>query len=150
MLWCLWCWCVIGKLHQSASLNFMVTGRTKFAADWCFGLLKQRYRRSEVSMLSDNWSIQEIEIWCGQDCLGVFRVLLCSVYHYTAFLIRHSRTQVHAVSGVEWSVFFSYCSGSMTLSEGKTLITVTITVTWCGSDHVLLNCRKISYLKLKN
>jgi len=52
MLWYL-CWRVICKLHQSASLNFMISGHTKFAPDWCFGLLKQRYRRSEVSTLAD-------------------------------------------------------------------------------------------------
>jgi len=31
----------------------MISRHTKFAPDWCFGLLKQRYRRSEVSTLAD-------------------------------------------------------------------------------------------------
>ena len=31
----------------------MVAGHTKFAPDWCFGLLKWRYRRSEISCLDD-------------------------------------------------------------------------------------------------
>ena len=56
MLWYL-CWRVICKLHQSVSLNFMISGHTKFAPDWCFGLLKQRYRRSEVSTLADIASV---------------------------------------------------------------------------------------------
>jgi len=52
MLWYL-CWRIICKLHRSATLNFMISGHTKFAPDWCFGLLKQRYRRTAVSSLAD-------------------------------------------------------------------------------------------------
>ena len=31
----------------------MLAGHTKFAPDWCFGLFKQRYRRTFVSSLDD-------------------------------------------------------------------------------------------------
>ena len=31
----------------------MLVGHTKFAPDWCFGLFKQRYRRTFVSCLED-------------------------------------------------------------------------------------------------
>ena len=31
----------------------MIVGHTKFAPDWCFGLFKQRYRRTFVSSLED-------------------------------------------------------------------------------------------------
>ena len=34
-------------------MNFMPAGYTKFAPDWCFGLLKQRFRRAQVSCLKD-------------------------------------------------------------------------------------------------
>lgn len=34
-------------------MNFMVSGHTKFAPDWCFEFLKQRYRRTPVSSLKD-------------------------------------------------------------------------------------------------
>lgn len=33
--------------------SFMLVGHTKFAPDWCFGLLKQRYRKTYVSSLQD-------------------------------------------------------------------------------------------------
>ena len=46
-------WRVMKGLHQSISLNFMPPGHTKFAPDWCFGLLKRKFRRSEVSCLED-------------------------------------------------------------------------------------------------
>ena len=40
-------------LHQHISLSFLIVGHTKFAPDWCFGLLKQRFRRTRVACLSD-------------------------------------------------------------------------------------------------
>ena len=40
-------------LNQSITISFMLVGHTKFAPDWCFGLLKQRYRRTYVSSLQD-------------------------------------------------------------------------------------------------
>lgn len=40
-------------LHRSITLSFMIVGHTKFSPDWCFGLLKQHYRRTFVSSLED-------------------------------------------------------------------------------------------------
>ena len=52
MLWYLLWRCYRG-LHEEITLNFLVTGHTKFAPDWCFGLFKQAFRRSRVSCLDD-------------------------------------------------------------------------------------------------
>ena len=46
-------WRTIHGLHKSISLNFMIAGHTMFSPDWCFGLLKQKYRRCPVSSLKD-------------------------------------------------------------------------------------------------
>ncbi|XP_033629960.1 uncharacterized protein LOC117292140 isoform X2 [Asterias rubens] len=46
-------WRTLHGLHKDISLNFMVAGHTKFSPDWCFGLLKQKYRRTQVSTLED-------------------------------------------------------------------------------------------------
>ena len=40
-------------LHRNITLSFMMVGHTKFSPDWCFGLFKQRYRRTYVSSLED-------------------------------------------------------------------------------------------------
>ena len=40
-------------LHQEITLSFMIAGHTKFSPDWCFGLWKKRYRRTQVGGLSD-------------------------------------------------------------------------------------------------
>ncbi|CAL1548193.1 unnamed protein product, partial [Lymnaea stagnalis] len=46
-------WRTIKGLHDQVSVNFMPAGHTKFAPDWCFGLLKRRFRISEVHCLRD-------------------------------------------------------------------------------------------------
>ena len=40
-------------LHDKITLSFLVVGHTKFSPDWCFGLLKQRLRRTNVGSLGD-------------------------------------------------------------------------------------------------
>ena len=46
-------WRVMTGLHTEITLSFMMPGHTKFSPDWCFGLLKKRYRRTKVGGLSD-------------------------------------------------------------------------------------------------
>lgn len=46
-------WRVMKGLHTTVSINFMPPGHTKFAPDWCFGLVKKTFRRSHVSCLED-------------------------------------------------------------------------------------------------
>ncbi|KAM9472987.1 uncharacterized protein ACWYII_008090 [Salvelinus alpinus] len=41
------------KLHHSLDLHFLITGHTKFACDWCFSLIKQRFRKTRVNTLSE-------------------------------------------------------------------------------------------------
>ena len=46
-------WRVMAGLHHRITLSFLIVGHTKFSPDWCFGLLKQRFRRTKVACLSD-------------------------------------------------------------------------------------------------
>ena len=43
-------WRVLAGLHITISL---IVGHTKFAPDWAFGLLKQRFRKTRVDCLDD-------------------------------------------------------------------------------------------------
>ena len=52
-------WRVMKGLHSEVNINFMPAGHTKFAPDWCFGLLKRAFRRSEVSCLDDLCEVVE-------------------------------------------------------------------------------------------
>ena len=40
-------------LSRSITLSFMVVGHTKVTPDSCFGLVKHRYRRTNIECLSD-------------------------------------------------------------------------------------------------
>ncbi|KAK7579882.1 hypothetical protein V9T40_000511 [Parthenolecanium corni] len=46
-------WRVNRKLNKSITLSFMPVGHTKFHCNWAFGLVKQKYKRSEVSSMQD-------------------------------------------------------------------------------------------------
>ena len=46
-------WRVLMGYHHSIKLSFLPVGHTKFSPDWCFGLLKQRFRRTKVDCLDD-------------------------------------------------------------------------------------------------
>jgi hypothetical protein len=52
VLW-YYCWRVLCGLHDEITLNFLPVGHTKFSPDWCFGLLRQKFRREEVVTLDD-------------------------------------------------------------------------------------------------
>uniref|UniRef100_A0A1X7TYN5 DUF7869 domain-containing protein n=1 Tax=Amphimedon queenslandica TaxID=400682 RepID=A0A1X7TYN5_AMPQE len=40
-------------LNASVSISFLPVGHTKFSTDWCFVLLKQKFRKAEVDSLDD-------------------------------------------------------------------------------------------------
>jgi len=46
-------WRVLAGLNKEIKMSFMMAGHTKFAPDWAFGRLKQRFRRTVVGCLED-------------------------------------------------------------------------------------------------
>ena len=52
VLW-YWAWRTMTGFHNSCTFSFLVVGHTKFACDWCFGLLKQKVRKTFISSLFD-------------------------------------------------------------------------------------------------
>ena len=46
-------WHVNNELHNSINYDFLLPAHTKFAPDWCFGLIKQKTRRTYISSLFD-------------------------------------------------------------------------------------------------
>ena len=67
VLW-YWCWRVIHGLHESVRYSFLVAGHTKFSPDWCFGLMKQRLRRTFVSSLFDILEANDKPTLSGVNC----------------------------------------------------------------------------------
>ena len=50
-------WRVMTGLHEQITLSFMIPGHTKFSPNWCFSLLKKKYRRTKVGGLTDLVSV---------------------------------------------------------------------------------------------
>ena len=58
-------WRVLTGLHQSIHLHFMITGHTKFSPDARFGLVKRKFRKSDVSSLDDLARVVEESAACN-------------------------------------------------------------------------------------
>ena len=52
VIWYYW-WSVLCGLHNSILYSFLIAGHTRFSPDWCFGLVKQSFRRRYISSLFD-------------------------------------------------------------------------------------------------
>ena len=44
---------VLTGQHKEITMSFLLVGQTKFSPDWCFGLVKQLYRRTKVGSIND-------------------------------------------------------------------------------------------------
>ena len=67
VLW-YWCWRVIHGLHESVRYSFLVAGHTKFSPNWCFGLMKQRLRRTLILSLFDILEANDKSTLSGVNC----------------------------------------------------------------------------------
>ena len=45
-------WRTTTKRHSRITLSFLVVGHNKFTPDWCFGLLKRKFRQTHVTILT--------------------------------------------------------------------------------------------------
>ena len=75
MVWYLM-WRVMTGLHHNVELHFLLAGHTKFAPDWCFGLIKQKYRRTLTSSLDDFAKVVE-----DSSQVGGFLLLIVNLSH---------------------------------------------------------------------
>jgi hypothetical protein len=46
-------WRVLTDRSKKITYSFLPVGHTKFSPDWCFALLKRKFRRTEVNSLHD-------------------------------------------------------------------------------------------------
>ena len=70
-------WRVRTGLHHSIGLHFMITGHTKFSPDACFGLIKRKFRRTDVSSLDDLARVVNESAACNLCQLGRYTRWYC-------------------------------------------------------------------------
>lgn len=46
-------WSVLTGLHKEITIFFLFIEHTKFVPDWCFGLLRQKYKRTKTGTLEN-------------------------------------------------------------------------------------------------
>ena len=81
-------WRVMSGLHEEISYHFLLPGHTKFAPDWCFGLLKQRTRQTFISSLFDiATAVEESASVNVAELVGLHNgTVLVPCYDWTTFL----------------------------------------------------------------
>ena len=52
-------WRVLTRQNKSITISFLPAGHTKFSPDWCFGLVKQTFRKAEVGCLNEIATVVE-------------------------------------------------------------------------------------------
>ena len=80
-------------LHKSVTMSFLLVGHTKFAPDWCFGLFKQRFRRTFVSSWQEIADVVEssADVNTAQLVGSQSGEVIVPVYDWTQFLGEHFR-----------------------------------------------------------
>ncbi len=48
-------WRCLTNRHEKITLSFLIVGHTKFAPDWCFGLLKRKFREKKKSGMFEGY-----------------------------------------------------------------------------------------------
>ena len=54
-------WCTMVGLHRRITLSFLIVGHTKFSPDWCFGLIKCQFQRTNVSLPTSPLSLTTVK-----------------------------------------------------------------------------------------
>ena len=99
---------ILTGLHRTIRLSFMLAGHTKFSPDWCFGLLKQKYRRTFVSCLDDVVNVvnSSADVNVAQLVGTQIGEPLVTTHDWTTFLSSHFRhvTQLKSYQHFTFSV----------------------------------------------
>ena len=105
-------------LHQTIDLSFMLVGHTKFSPDWCFGLLKQRYKRTDISSLQDIVNVVNASANVNvAQLVGTQKGKeVVTTYDWAAFLGEHLR-KVPRMKVYHHFTFLSTMPGAVVLKE---------------------------------
>ena len=127
-------WRVLTGLHRTVRMSFMLVGHTKFAPDWCFGLFKQRYRRTFVSSLDD-----VVDVVNTSADVNVAQLVgtqsgepVVPVYNWASYLGVHFRSIPH-LKQYHHFIFSATHPGVVTLKEYSNSSEETFTMLDSGS-----------------
>ncbi len=104
---------------------FLVVGHTKIAPDWCFGLLKQRFRKFKVDCLDDFVKVVEESAVVNHAQLVATQngEILVPMYDWAAFFSVHFRQT--ALKGIKSFHHFQFEA-----STSRVVLVQTASVRW--------------------
>ena len=75
-------------LHSVINYEFLLPGHTKFSPDWCFGLVKQKTRRTFISLLFDiARAVEESSSVNASEIVGLHNGTVCvATYDWVTYL----------------------------------------------------------------
>ena len=111
-------WRVITGRHNKITLSFLVVGHTKFSPDWCFGLLKQKYRKTDIGSLDALAQCVETSATCNHSQLvGTSDgSLIVPTFEWTSYFAVHFR-RIVGIKKYQHFHFDSSLPGIVTVQE---------------------------------
>ena len=104
-------WRVAVGLHHNITYSFLPVGHTKFSPDWCFGLVKQKFRHAKVDSLQDlvdvvesSASVNSAQLVGTQD-----GEMVVPIYDWQSFLL----TKFRKLPGIKKFHNFKFSSESI-------------------------------------
>ena len=120
-------WRVMTGRHTKITLSFLVVGHTKFSPDWCFGLLKQKYRKTDIGSLDALAKCVDASAICNHTQLvGTSDgTLIVPIFDWTSYFAMHFR-RITGIKSYHHFHFDSSCPGTVIVQERCDLVEIRI------------------------
>ena len=111
-------WRILTGRHSKITISFLVVGHTKFVPDWCFGLLKQKYRRTKIGSLTGLAAVVNTSAMCNHSQLVTAEdgTTVVRTYDWTSFFVTWFR-KITGIKKIRHFSFDSKCPGSVSMKE---------------------------------
>lgn len=137
-------WRVMAGLHTEITISFLLVGHTKFAPDWCFGLMKQCFRRMKIGDLDDiaNCVSQSSTVNVSQLVGSLDGTTFVPTYYWSDFFEGiMKKTALKGISKLQHFRFSTAKPGMVYVKESSSAVEREIQLvrntTWQPSPHEL-------------
>ena len=85
-------WRVMTGGHTNITYSFLVVGHTKFSPDWCFGLFKRLFKRTNVDCMADIAAVVDSSAVCNvSQLVHTEDTEVVPTYDWASFPLPHFR-----------------------------------------------------------
>ncbi len=111
-------WRTMTKRHTKILLSFLVVGHTKFSPDWCFGLLKQKYRKTDIGSVDSLAKCVDASATCNHvQLVGKSDgTLIVPTFDWSSYFAIHFR-RITGIKRFHHFDFDSSCPGTVHVQE---------------------------------